>query len=440
MTMGLRRERGGATATTRIPESFPATANDTATSLARSGCHMEVGAKLSFSQRLDAEQLARAVRLSLDAEPILGCSFEPGWYSARWRRIPHLDAMPAFSLVETEDPRSAALAFRAIPVTDDGPQVAVRLVRGPERDDLCVNVSHLPADGQGTKRYLHVLAAIYTNLADNPAYEPEPDLTPRPCGADVWAHLTDAQKHAAAEAGRPVMPNWEVPHLSTSGGGRTQLDLALAPERFSAVKEFGGERDATVNDMLLTAFFRALTTSFPPDPGTRMSFTSTADHRRFLGVDPETLPVTNISISGFLGLDYLPGESFEGTLGRVSECMRAWKATGYGVVGQKQAASFARLGFTTMKALYAAMGRMGGGKSLPLFTNMGVIEAEKLRFDGVEPVSAYMLGPAAFGGSLVPTISTYRDTLTVSIGYCADDLQGEVVRKVLDDMDAELRF
>jgi len=55
-------------------------------------------------------------------------------------------------------------------------------------------------------------------------------------------------------------------------------------------------------------------------------------------------------------------------------------------------------------------------------------------------VSARLSGPAAYGASLVPTISTYRDTLTVSMGFCDADIDPDVIEQVLRHMDEELTF
>jgi len=49
-----------------------------------------------------------------------------------------------------------------------------------------------------------------------------------------------------------------------------------------------------------------------------------------------------------------------------------------------------------------------------------------------------MFGPASRGPSVVPTISTYRDTLTVCMGFCERDFDPAVVQHVLDGIECEI--
>ena len=64
-----------------------------------------VNTVVQFPGRLDAQRLRRATRLSVDAEPILGCRFVDSWYHPYWQRRNDLDSTPGlFTLVETKDP------------------------------------------------------------------------------------------------------------------------------------------------------------------------------------------------------------------------------------------------------------------------------------------------------------------------------------------------
>jgi NRPS condensation-like uncharacterized protein len=89
--------------TSDSPQTIPATGTDVAVSITRAVTRQRIGVRLVFSGALDGELLRRAVRLTLDAEPVLGCSFVIA-RTATWRRIADLDAVVPFSLVRTSDP------------------------------------------------------------------------------------------------------------------------------------------------------------------------------------------------------------------------------------------------------------------------------------------------------------------------------------------------
>lgn len=415
------------------PERFPATGTDIGVSITRMVTHHRIGLHVVLPGRLDADRLARAVRLTLDAEPILGTRFVTGGLRTYWERLEDLDDRVPFAVRETDDPGDAAVAFQVVEVTDDGPQVAVTLIRGAEADELGIKVSHVVADGQAAKQYAYLLADTYTRLAGDPGYAPQPNARPRPSASDVWNALTADQQRAAKKAAPFTMPNWPIAARATSDESPTYRCATLAPSRFAAVKSYGQERGASVNDVMLTAFFRACVRAFDPPTGVPLSMMSTADHRRFLP-DPASLPISNVSISGSLAIPRIDGESFADTLRRVHASMAEWAATSYGVGPARNAERLTRLGYATARLIMGLSFRLGKpGMTYPWYTNIGIIDAGRLVFDGVRPSHAFMFGPFVSGASVVPCLSTYADTLTISMGYCARDFDVEPVLALFDE-------
>jgi NRPS condensation-like uncharacterized protein len=432
-------------AESKIPSRFPATPNDTATALARAlGQHMELGCRLAFAGRLDADVLRRAVRLTLDAEPVLGCAFASTATKAWWAPLSDLDAALPFSVAEMTDAELDARRFQTLPIDDAGPQVAVRLLCAPEHDEVSVRLSHVAADGKSTKQYAYLLADTYSRLVADPAYEPAPNLTPRPSSADVWSGLSVEQRRAAKRSPKMTMPNWLVPRRAETGRGRTFEELVLDAETYGALKGYGASHDATLNDLLLTAFFRALAVTYQPPGGKAMSLPFSAEHRRYLPRQ-DGLPISNLAITLWLGLAWVSGESFENTLERACEQTRAWRSALWGVKDAVQATKLMALGpaiagrVMRMTAKLGSSGKEGGrAHTSPVFTNIGVLDEARLAFDTSVPTAARLSGPAAFGASFVPTISTYRDAVTVSMGFCAEDMDPDVIGGLLSAMGAEL--
>lgn len=423
-----------------IPSRFPATPNDVSTHVMRSfSQHMDLGCHLEFGGRLDPDVLARAVRLSLDAEPVLGCALVTRSFSASWERLDDLDARVPFSTLDTDDPEGEAVRFQTTTVDSTDPHVAVRLLHAPAADHVSVLVSHDVADGQGVKQYAYLLADLYSRLLADPSYVPTPDLRPRPSAQDVWANLTAQQRADSNKVPSMTMPNWTLPSRGATGRGRTLRDLRVKPDRFRAAKAYGSARGATVNALLLTAFFRAVARVYPPPAGRPMSLPFTVDYRRYLP-DPSEVPIANLAVSIWLGVVHVPGEPFEGTLARVEGQLAVWRDATWGVKGLMQATNMARFGYAPTKAVMGAV--MGASaksaRTSPIFTNIGVLDDARLRFGDVGPIFARISGPAGFGASLVPTISTFRDELTVSMGFCDEDMDAAVIDTVLAHVGEEL--
>lgn len=425
---------------TGIPARFAATGADAAISITRAVTHHRIGLSLAFpGERLDPDRLARAVRLSFDAEPLVGCAFRTDERMAYWERIPDLDAPAAFSLQEADDPPAIVRSFQALEVPDEGPQAEVALVRAGDGDVLAVKVSHVLADGQAAKQYAYLLADIYTRLGEDPAFVPEPNLRARPTGRDVWANLTPQQRRDAKKAKSWAKPTWPAPAAGNAGQGLTYRWTTLPPEAFRALKSYGSERGCTVNDMMLAAVLRACIAQLDPPTGVPLSLMYTADLRRYLP-DPATLPISNVSISGSLDIERVDGEGFEDTLRRVHARMEEWARMCHGAGPLASAERMTGLGYRTTARLLGMMFRMGGGggKTYPWFTNIGVIDDARSAFDGVRPSAGFMFGPASNGPSIVPVISTCGEALTVCMGFCESDYAASEVERLLALIEGEI--
>ncbi|MFZ5603624.1 MAG: hypothetical protein ACOY7J_14320, partial [Pseudomonadota bacterium] len=123
---------------------------------------------------LDLPRFRRALRLSVDAEPILGCrllysSWKPLWQrwdSAVLDRFDWCYEQPAADV----DQQIQAFLLQKMDCCTE-PMVRARLIRGAS-DTVCLNVNCVPIDGRGLLIYLERLFNIYNELATNPDYRP----------------------------------------------------------------------------------------------------------------------------------------------------------------------------------------------------------------------------------------------------------------------------
>lgn len=422
------------------PERFSATGAEMAVSITRMVTHQRIGMRLTFdSGVLDRRLLKRAVRLSLDAEPILGCSFELDGARACWTRIPDLDEASFFSAADSVDPEVDMDRFQAAEIPDAGPQVAVALFSANDVDHLGIKISHVMADGQAAKQYAYLLADTYTRLASGSSAVMHPNLVERPVGKDIWTRLTPEQRREAKRAKSWASPTWSVPATGSSGRGLTYRAGYVEPEAFRLMREYGRARGATVNDLMLTAVFRACVELFDPPMGKPQSLMCTADLRRYLS-DVEHLPISNLSISGSLDIERVDGESFDQTLARVRERMAVWAKQCHGAGPFVNAEKLTRLGYGLTKGLMGMMFRLGGasGKTYPWFTNIGILDESRLSFAGAIPTSGHMYGPAGHGPAIVPVVSTYRDRLAICMGFCAEDMDESRILAMLRSTTSEL--
>ncbi|HMQ30595.1 MAG TPA: hypothetical protein PKD53_07685 [Chloroflexaceae bacterium] len=437
---GQRRGRDQCAAIT-APQRLPATALDQLAFLFRSLSDGQIRCVLRFDGRLDAARLERAMRLSLDAEPVLGCRFVQRRGRCVWERHPDLDRLRLCQVVASGEPLDAALEeFLVAPLEPaTGPVVAACLLRG-EADTLAIKLHHFAADGIGLLQYLMTLAAIYRELGANPDYRPRPNLAGRGQG-QVLRRVGLLGIVAALRHTRP--PARQAPWGPIAAGGeRSGRRFALrrlGPERVRALRAWGRAHGVSVNDLLLAALYEALAATVGAPLGRPLTIGVPIDLRRYLPAG-QALPVCNLSNSADVAVVRAAGSGFAATLRQVHAGMRAIKTTGRGLNLAVLAELLALPALAPARAaLEGMLGRLAPTAGVsPFFSNVGVIDERLVNFGERAVIAAYGLGPVSFAPGLLVTASTFRETLTLAVGFCDTATDPRLVERILDRLVDEL--
>ncbi len=404
----------------------------------------QLGGVVAFDGRLDEARIRRAVRLLLDAEPVLGCRFDPDAKPAVWRRLEALEDLEVLSVREADDPAAGAAAFIAEELDPrEGPGVVAAILRAPAGDTLAVKVSHIAMDGGALKQTLYRLAEYYRRLTA------DPDWTPPYNGDGVRYPVLDAglgeRLRLLSKSKVELIPesDWPAPEM-TPGGERVYVQAAVEPAVLTAAARKGKSVGATVNDILLTAYFRALYRLLEPEPGSRTPVMTTVDLRRHLPTGTKTA-LANMSAFWNVVVPPVDGEGFEGALVRVVKATRAWKQAGAGrtdaaaisfaskVMGARALPWFRK---QVSKAVDNDVRERRG--TVPVLTNIGVVDPTLLVFGDAAPVAdAWLLGPTSNGGISLAA-STYRDRMHLSSGTGSDSDGRRLLAEVLESVAGEM--
>lgn len=91
-----------------IPTSLPVTGLDRINYLYKYGhSNIQLQAVITFDQHLDTDILKKAVGLSLDAEPVLGCRFIEDDKQAYWQRFDNPDEVQWIKFVQNDNKQEA---------------------------------------------------------------------------------------------------------------------------------------------------------------------------------------------------------------------------------------------------------------------------------------------------------------------------------------------
>jgi NRPS condensation-like uncharacterized protein len=397
--------------------------------------------------RANGSRMANAIRLSLDAVPIMGCRYVEGWWRPYWKRVDRIDYSETYRTIETENVESEISRFLIEQVNPfKGPQVLVRMIRSAT-DTLCINMNHMVGDATGLKEYVYLLASIYRNLMENPKYEVQPNV--RGCrgfgqvGRQI--RLPDKIRILLRPSGRPfTSPNWRFP--LSRGTGKPKILIHRFPgDRFNAIREYGKKHQATLNDVVLTAYYRALSETIHPDPELPLRVAVTIDLRRYIP-SGQAGAVCNLSSFVFSGIGPGAGAHFDETLRKVRDDMESRKNDFPGLRSVPWIfVLFKLLPYSELKKKVLqrleppkeTVHSQSGGMP-PSLTNMGMMDSEKLVFGDVGVRDAYLAGAVNYPPGFQMGFSSFEESLTCSICFCDTEENTRVVERFFDWFEKEL--
>ena len=219
----------------------------------------QLRAVISFQDSLDEQRLEQAVALTADIVPVIKSRFVEHMLQAYWEPIP---AGRFVSLCTTDDPEREINRFITETIDEHiGQQLKIKIVRGPISDTICVLLNHMVSDAAGFKEYLYLLSEIYAALLKNPELKPHYNI----CGDRSMGQIFHASGGLLKRLKILMAPDGMSKHdcgfqFSFEGDHANPfiITLRLPRDRVQAIKAYGKIYGATLNDVILAAYIRAL--------------------------------------------------------------------------------------------------------------------------------------------------------------------------------------
>lgn len=400
--------------------------------------------EMVFEAQLDADRLAQAALLTLESEPKLGCRLVHHWNRPYWEPI-EVAKEEIFTLATSQ---SEYDSFKQHPPTPySGPQMRVCLLNSLQGAQLLIKASHQAVDAAGVKEIAGILSSNFEALGLDTRYRPEPNLKQ---SQDVQSLINLVPKQARRKLRRQHLEytklgctrtsTFKLPFQDGPSESLTFIQRTIDRDYLESLKQYGRQHNATLNDLLISAFFRAQTHVGKWDGQRQLALNMTVDLRKHL---PENRASTLTNLS--MPLKYWPcldrdlGRNFSATLNKVTTATRLRKKSYFGL-------DYLVYGWPVLRylpnCLTVAVIRkeIRDGRKLDNrvdgFTNMGTIDPAWVTF-GSKPVKAHLLPPAAYPPYFVLGASGYNGELSLSISCYA--IQRDLSSKFLDALVNELQ-
>jgi len=400
----------------------------------------------SLDGEVDAGVMREATMRLVASDPYLRSRFAEVDGRPVWEEIPEELWEGAFVLV----PAGEVEILPPPPHIDvrSGPQMRVSLYRRKEGDLVAVTCHHGFCDATGALTLARDLFAAYRGIVDDPDFRPAPRAPYDRSTDRVLALYSDEERQRALAEEEPFVDRWRFPIKRTGRGTPRVSCRTLSPGRLGHIKAFGREHGATVNDVLIAAFFLAFQKirNDPSDRGAPRSFLTSADLRRKYPGLYEDSPLTNLSIAYEVTLSAGEEARLEDIIDQVTAITARRKAGSLGVAAILFYEEIMGGGMPAVRAFFDEMIERYGTSGLknPVFSNLGVFDpGDYLPIPGKDGTALDIrdiqyLPCVCWPYGFLMIASTFHDRLTLMTAYEEGPYSTAVVEQFLEYVDEYL--
>ena len=398
-----------------------------------------------FDGEIDAGALREATMRLIASDPYLRSRYADADGRPAWEDIPKEEWGRAFVLVTAGEPLHTPpppLDLRS------GPQVRVGLYRRAEGDTVTVTCHHGFCDAAGVMAIARDIFAAYRGMKADPDYRPLPK---EPCDRStdhILMLYSEEERRRASDLDAPFVDRWCFPAERTGRGTPRVISRTLAPVRLDRIKALGKEHGATVNDMLIAAFFLAIQKirDDPSDRGAPRSILTSADlRRRYPGHHGEGLAV-NLSVAYDITLTLEEGVELADIVGRVAAATARKKEESPGLSTILFYEKIMAGGMPAVRAFFDDMIERytSSGHKNPVFSNLGVFDpGEYLPVPGegggkLDLLDIRYLPCVCWPCGFLMAASTFCGRLTITVAYEEGPYAAVTVERFLEYVDGYL--
>lgn len=381
-----------------------------------------VHASFTYGFRIDPDVMLRAMDHIFQCVPVFHASFEVGFFRSFWKVHPY-DARELVSFREIteaglEEEQDAFLADYIAPV--EPKQLRVRVFYHGDKSTLCLLVSHMCMDAGSLKYFLASLCRIYDQISRGEAPEK------MKMGNRAYTAVYESFSPARQKGARRQMKNINTKDdsffpLSPEADGdrlmivRRKLPSGMLPRMRVCAKKSG----ATINDLLLTAYFESLYEMAGYEEDRGLSISCAIDLRRHLE-GPAKESITNHTA-------WMQCR----TPGKGATPVETLKAVRASVAGFKADPYMGLHGLPLIGLIYDVLPHAVAEFGIKVvydnpptsLSNIGQLDAESLRLSGQLPVDGFIMGAVKYKPYVLLSACSLGDDLT--LGMClrgnADD-------------------
>ena len=371
--------------------------------------------RIELDHGLDPPRLLQAIERLADAFPLLKCRY----VSAENTYVEN-EPFSAHDLLRIDDTADQTMLLTE--ALDMSKKLVQFTLTGKR---LIITISHLITDGSGFKQLIYLLCDLYNGRCG----EGPPHLMRR-----EFSQLTRSLTNTRAIA-VPLLLSMIGRYKNSAiyeKADRETVDIlarTIKSAKMSAIHTVAKKQGATLNDVFLTAYARAL----GKQSGLRkLMIPCTVDLRKYAS-DPTG--IGNLTGSYSVHIKLADGEIFRDTLKRVSAAMQKQKQTKNDIAGPMLLVK--KYQNSSLRDFLKLYGGLDTG-AFTDYTNLGVLDDERLRFSGATVKNAIGYSGVNKAPCFQIAISSFQGAATItSLIQCSKEGKAKA-EKLMDTIVREL--
>lgn len=396
-------------------------------------CDRQVRCVVSFNGSADPETLKKAAELLLSTVPVLSRKYVNLGGKSYWEDTNFQNVENVFTVT---DSKTAFDRFTcSMTDAENGPQIKFCLLRA-ESDTLAVVINHMVSDAAGLKQCMYLYAEIYSNLVRNPNYLPDFIIDGDRGFKNIVCAVSFPHRLVSLFFGSKDSNQKSLCGFLMGNSEKVEpfiMQHEISPKIYRDIREYCHSSGITVNDVVLTAYLRALSKMLGVQ-GQEIAVPLMIDMRRYRK-DKGFHALTNLSSTSIVKLCIPADEDFESSLAGINAIMHVKKENGLGLNTFFKLYAGFRIPFIDT---YNIMRKVLKNPKISM-TNIGVIDSAKLAFENAEVKNAVMFASIKYRPYFQISVTSFNDRMTFGTGLYGDEEDSAHISRLYELMDGELQ-
>lgn len=397
-----------------------------------------VHVELEYDYIIDVEVLKTVLICFFEKAPVLRSSFHdnhirPYWKVNRYR----IDDVLTIKKIDKNELENEVEDFLTQYIPPENQiQMKVCVLFHDNKTTLCIVENHMCMDGGDLKYFVYALCQNYNDYKVN-KISPINLKEGNRSYSEVYGDFKPSDQRAAQNLYRNInkkdehrFPLTEPKQYDKSFIARREINA----EKFLDLKLTGKKHGATINDMLLAAYFYSLYELANFDKSESVSISCAIDLRRHIK-RPENTGVTNHTAWMQCVIPEL-GNNIYDTLKYAIESSNKFKedkymglyglpllSFGYKILPHSASEEIIKIGYSNP---YIAM------------SNIGLLDVKKLSLEENEPTKGFMSGAVKYKPYVLLSATTMRNQLTLSMCVRGNDEDKKIVNNFFGIMEKSI--